>query len=87
MLGPSANVFDLSIPLRHAGQNNNNGNLLEQKIYVGGTSDTLVGDQTYGYDKLKPLASATETYNGATSWARAFNYDQFGNMWVTCAQG
>jgi YD repeat-containing protein len=87
MLGPGGNVFDLQYSYATQGQNNNNGNLLEQKIYVGGTSGTLVGDQACGYDKLNRLISVTETYNNTTSLARTFNYDQFGNMWVTGAQG
>jgi hypothetical protein len=87
MLGQGGNVFDLQYSYATQGQNNNNGNLLEQKIYVGGTSGSLVGDQAYGYDKLNRLISVTETYNGTTSWARTSKYDQFGNMWVTGTQG
>jgi RHS repeat-associated protein len=66
----------------------NNGNVMEQKISVGGS---LIADQKYRYDYLNRLIQATETYPGnpnpIQSWARTFNYDQFGNMWVTNPQG
>jgi RHS repeat-associated protein len=74
-------VLDLQYSFANpACQTGNNGNMLEQKISVNGS---VVGDQTYCYDKLNRLTQATETYNSATSWARTFNYDQFGNMYST----
>jgi len=45
--------------------------LVEQKIKVNGS---VIADQAYCYDKLNRLASATETYNGATSWARSTSW-------------
>lgn len=36
--------------------------------------------QTYAYDNLNRLQSATETYNGSTqSWKQTFSYDRYGN--------
>ena len=71
MLGASGNVFDLQYSYTSSCQSQNNGNLVEQKIKVNGS---VIADQAYCYDKLNRLASATETYNGATSWARSTSW-------------
>jgi RHS repeat-associated protein len=63
---------------------NNNGNVLEQTIKINGTA---IADQNYTYDRVNRLKAATETFNSATSWSRTFDYDQYGNMWVSAAGG
>ncbi|HSE23973.1 MAG TPA: hypothetical protein VLB68_20045, partial [Pyrinomonadaceae bacterium] len=53
----------------------NNGNVYRQTI----TAPGMVLVQSYTYDELNRLLSATET-NGATpTWAQVYKYDQFGN--------
>ena len=56
------------------GTTNNNGNVLSQTITVGAT----VMSQSYGYDALNRLSSATET--GA--WTQTYDYDRYGNRAV-----
>jgi hypothetical protein len=36
--------------------------------------------QTYNYDALNRIASASE--NGSNPWMETFHYDPYGNMWV-----
>jgi RHS repeat-associated protein len=56
---------------------NNNGNLQSQTI-------TLLGaTQTYGYDGYNRLTQATEKTGATTNWSENFNYDSFGNRWVS----
>lgn len=55
----------------------NNGSLREQKINFAGISNEI--KQTYTYDDLNRLKSATETVSNAVSWQQTFNYDRFGN--------
>ena len=56
----------------------NNGSLREQKITVQGMSNQIV--QSYTYDALNRLQSATETpVNSSQSWKQTFDYDRFGN--------
>src|SRR5262249_13688934 len=59
---------------------NNNGNVLEQKISIGGA---LFADQTYTYDKLNRITGATEKNGATTNWAQTYLCDQFGNMATT----
>jgi YD repeat-containing protein len=56
------------------GTANNNGNVLTQTITIGAT----VISQSYSYDSLNRLSSATET--GA--WTQTYDYDRFGNRAV-----
>lgn len=53
----------------------NNGNIQSQTIVVPGT--TFV--QTYTYDDLNRLKSATEAANSVQSWTQNYSYDRFGN--------
>jgi hypothetical protein len=53
----------------------NNGNVLSQNIIVGATTMA----QTYTYDQVNRLASATES--GA--WTQGYGYDQYRNRWVS----
>lgn len=53
------------------GTTNNNGNVATQTITIGATQM----NQSYGYDGLNRLSSATET--GA--WTQTYDYDRYGN--------
>ena len=53
------------------GTTNNNGNLLSQSISIPGWGVT----QSYGYDALNRLTSASES----ASWSQSYGYDQYGN--------
>ncbi|MGB7068400.1 MAG: hypothetical protein WBD22_02810, partial [Pyrinomonadaceae bacterium] len=59
----------------------NNGSLREQKITVptagGGTGFTAI--QTYAYDSLNRLQSASETVGGSQTWKQTFTIDRYGN--------
>ena len=55
----------------------NNGNVSTQTITIGSTVMT----QSYGYDALNRLSSASET--GAASWLQNYGYDRFGNRWYS----
>lgn len=59
----------------------NNGNLDTQEI----AGDGFLVRQSYTYDKLNRLESATEAtlpVAGANGWKQADGYDQWGNRWV-----
>lgn len=70
---------DLWILILGYGSTNNNGNLLTQTITGPGGRFS----QSYGYDALNRLTSASEGAN----WSRAFGYDAYGNTWVTNGTG
>ena len=79
-LGTSASdssVLKLDYTYNTTGQTNNNGNVLSQTITIG----TTVMTQSYGYDALNRLSSASET--GAASWSQNYGYDRFGNRWFS----
>ncbi len=48
----------------------NNGSMLEQKITVPGATDPFV--QTYTYDALNRLGSATETVLSSQTWKQEY---------------
>jgi YD repeat-containing protein len=56
------------------GTTNNNGNVLSQTITIGAT----VMSQSYAYDSLNRLSSASET----GGWTQTYDYDRFGNRAV-----
>jgi RHS repeat-associated protein len=60
------------------GATNNNGNLQSQTITVPkiGTVTGFTATQTYTYDSLNRLATASENNN---SWTQNFDYDRYGN--------
>src|SRR5262249_29773241 len=62
---------------------NNNGNVLEQKISIGGA---LFADQTYTYDKLNRITGATEKNGATTNCAQTYQCEQFGNMATTSSK-
>jgi len=59
----------------------NNGSLARQTITVPtiGQVAGFIAIQTYSYDKLDRLKSATETIGGNQSWKQTFVYDRYGN--------
>ena len=64
---------------------NDNGTLQSATFKAGGPGypQFLVINQSFNYDKLKRLTSASDS----GGWSRTFNYDQAGNLWVTNAVG
>ncbi len=68
------------------GSTTNNGNLmgLTENVYPLGASTGTPANSfpaTYTYDDVNRLSTATESASGG--WYEDFNYDQFGNMWVS----
>jgi RHS repeat-associated protein len=63
----------------------NNGNVTSQTITVPGMTYPLV--QSYTYDELNRLASATETSNLTPTWTQVFGYDRYGNRNITSGTG
>ncbi len=59
----------------------NNGNLQSQSITRPGVSVS----QTYAYDAVNRLSSATQT--GTTAWSQNYNFDAFGNRWLSSYSG
>jgi len=59
----------------------NNGSMREQKITVPtvGESSGFIATQTYSYDGLNRLGSATENISSAQTWKQTFSYDRYGN--------
>ncbi|MCL5746513.1 MAG: RHS repeat-associated core domain-containing protein, partial [Acidobacteria bacterium] len=58
----------------------NNSNVAAQQI----TGLGLVANQSYGYDDVNRLTSASEDN---TVWSRVFGYDPWGNGWVETGSG
>jgi RHS repeat-associated protein len=59
------------------GTTDNNGNVKQQTITVPNMANPLI--QTYAYDSLNRLQSATETSNSIQTWKQTFIYDRYGN--------
>jgi RHS repeat-associated protein len=59
----------------------NNGNLARQTITIPtiGATTGFTAVQSYTYDKLDRLKSATETIGGNQTWKQTFLFDRFGN--------
>jgi RHS repeat-associated protein len=74
--GVPGSKLDLTFTYNTQGKNDDNGNLLTESISANASS---IASQTYTYDALNRLTSASET----SAWSQAFNYDPYGNMWVT----
>ncbi|MBE7516920.1 MAG: RHS repeat protein [Chloracidobacterium sp.] len=84
-LGTTQNGTDL-LKLEYGyGTTANNGNVLSQKITVPGLAHPF--EQTYTYDPLNRIASATETYNSTQTWTQVFGYDRYGNRNITSGTG
>ncbi len=76
-LGASANDSSLLKLSYDFGGTNNNGNVLSQRIVVSGSA-VLDVTQSYGYDGLNRLSSASE----GTGWTQTYDYDRYGNRAV-----
>ena len=64
----------------------NNGNLYGALVYQGGpgpSSNLSITKQVFSYDGVNRLHTAQDNIG----WARTFNYDPYGNMWVTNPTG
>jgi len=68
---------------------NNTVNWIRYNNGGAGYPQLLSFVQTFGYDNLNRLTSATDTppTGSPTNWSRNFNYDQWGNMWVSNGTG
>ncbi len=73
----NAGLLKIDYTYSSSGNNDNNGNLLSQTITVPGLSHPFV--QTYIYDELNRLKSATETNNSTQTWKQTFTFDRYGN--------
>ena len=64
------------------GTTNNNGNLQSVTVHAGGPAPLAnlpVFTTTFGYDAVNRIGGAWDGNN----YARGYNYDAYGNMWVT----
>jgi RHS repeat-associated protein len=63
------------------GSTDNNGNVQSQTITVPtvGSNTGFTAVQTYAYDSLNRLGSATEMEGSTQTWKQAFTYDRYGN--------
>lgn len=71
------------------GATNNNGNLQSTgySLGVGGFTQALY-TQSFSYDSLNRLSTATETSSGgSTSWSQTNGYDRYGNRWIDLGGG
>ena len=81
-LGTSGNPTSVIGLTFNYGTTNNNGNVLSTTYAGGGLNYT----QSFGYDTLNRLSTATET-NGGTSWSQTNAYDRYGNRQVDYGGG
>ena len=67
----------------------NNGNLLSLLEENGGPGypQFLSFTQSFTYDGVNRLQTASESNNGSTTWSRRFSYDPYGNAWVSGNSG
>ncbi len=74
-------LLKLEYKYNTVGNTDNNGSMLEQKITVPtvGGSSGFTATQTYAYDGLNRLTSATETISSTQTWKQEFSYDRYGN--------
>jgi len=78
--GSPTSVLDLTYSY---GTTSNNGNLQSYSYSGGGLSYT----QSFSYDALNRLASATETNGGTTNWTQNNAYDRYGNRQIDYGGG
>ena len=78
--GSPTSVIDLTY---NYGTTGNNGNVQSASYVGGGLSYT----QTFSYDALNRLSTATETSGGNTSWSQTNGYDRYGNRWIDLGGG
>jgi RHS repeat-associated protein len=60
--------------------NHDNGSVRSQTITVSGGGAYT---QSYTYDLVDRLATASETKDATTTWSESFGYDSVGNRWVS----
>ena len=77
-LGTSGNPTSVMQITYNYGTISNNGNLLSTSYTAGSFSFT----QSFTYDSLNRLSTATETQNSTTIWSETNGYDRYGNRWV-----
>jgi RHS repeat-associated protein len=66
------------------------GNLLSMTEMVGNAvpwASLTSYNQSFSYDHLNRITSASDTTGSTTNWSRTFAYDQFGNSWVPESPG
>ena len=75
----------LKLEYGYGSSTENNGNLKTQKVSFNGLAQPF--EQTYTYDSLNRLKSATETVSGVQNptWKQTFDYDRYGNRWFDAA--
>jgi YD repeat-containing protein len=83
-LGPtdsSQNIQKLEFGYNTPNQSDNNGSMREQKITVPtvGSNAGFTATQSYVYDSLNRIQSATETIGGNQTWKQTFSIDRYGN--------
>jgi RHS repeat-associated protein len=78
--GNSTSVIDLNYSY---GTTSNNGNVQSYTYGGGGLSYT----QSFSYDSLNRLSSATETNGGTTNWTQNNAYDRYGNRQIDYGGG
>jgi hypothetical protein len=71
----------LKLEFSYGDATQNNGSMREQKVTVpaAGTSQGFIAIQSYEYDELNRIRSATETIGGSQSWKQTFTFDRYGN--------
>src|SRR5438876_5132591 len=82
-LGTSSNstsVIDLTYSY---GTTNNNGDMLSTSYSGGSLSYT----QSFSYDSLNRLSTATEINGGTTNWSQTNAYDRYGNRQIDYGGG
>ena len=87
-LGASAgdtSLLKLDFDYNTSGNHDNNGALLKQTITLPGTTTLLT--QSYTYDALNRLQSATEMFGSSQSWKQSFLFDRFGNRTFNTSSG
>ena len=66
----------------------NNGNLLNQDVFIP-NDDAISGysltTSSYGYDALNRLSWAKEVRGGADQWRQQYDYDRWGNRTINAA--
>ena len=65
------------------GTTTNNGNIQSYSYSGGGLSYT----QSFSYDSLNRLSTATETNGGSTNWSQTNAYDRYGNRQIDYGGG
>jgi RHS repeat-associated protein len=78
--GSPTSIVDLTYSY---GSTANNGNVQSIAYSGGGLSYT----QSFSYDSLNRLSTATETSGSTTNWSQTNGYDQYGNRWIDYGGG